>query len=587
MKIAGKIIAVLLVLGLATLSFALYRPIAPERLLISGGTILTLDPAQPEVEAVFVRKGRIVAVGDKSDLQKIAGEAEYVDLDGATLIPGLIEPHTHPVASALLGATIDVSGFKYSDRTSIMKALAEAAGGIGLTPWVVAYGWDPLAVPDLDPPTLAELDRLSPDKPMIILTQMLHEIFVNSAGLKAVGLKIEDAKQVLPGFVRDENGRLTGTVKEVEAIDHVVSRIPPASDAITELLVRLQYIKYAKAGYTAIGVTGAVGRHSDPVDLLKRVGDDPDSPLRTYVYLLPKQRPGKSLGGSADYKIKGMKYWMDGSPFTGGAALQGAYENSELVTERLGLPHNHSGPLNYSREDFQQEISDRHRDGHQIAVHAQGERAIDEVLLALEKAATDHPNPTLRHRLEHNALLTKAQMVRAAKLGVTTGFFVDHIYYYGDVLPDLMGSDRMQRYMPLRSAIDAGLDVTLHGDHPATPIGPFRTLKTALDRRSVSGKTISGPLEKITRLEALKAMTLNAAIQLGEQADIGSIEKGKRADFTLLSENPLTVDLARIGNIQIKDVWKNGRRVDTRFVSATHLGLIWDIVMEKITGSQT
>ncbi len=574
---------VFLVGGLG-LFLLMYRSAAPDKFILIGGTILTMDPDNPVASAVLVEDGRIRAVGTQRGIEARAGFVETVDLDGAIVLPGLIEPHTHPVASALLGTAVDISGFRYNSRAAIMEVLEDASSGFTLTPWIVAYGWDPLLVADLEPPTLAELDALSPKKPLVILTQMLHEAYVNSAALKAAGINVKSPGDIVEGFIRDDAGNLTGTVREVEAIDRLISRIPLAPDQATELLLRFQYIRYSKAGYTTIGVAGAVGRHKDPVELIRKVADDPESPLRTYLYLLPHQDKNLPLAGSADFRIKGIKFWMDGSPFTGGAALEGSYENSDVVIERLGLAHNHSGSLNYTRAEFERQILAYHNKGYQIAIHVQGERAIDAALDAIEMAQTAKPAPALRHRLEHNALITVSQMARAAKLGVTTGFFVDHLYYYGDVLPSLMGEKRMKRYMPLQSALEAGLEITVHGDHPATSIDPFRTLKTAIERTSFTGKTVSAPNEKISRQNALRAMTLNAAIQLGEGDELGSIEEGKRADFTVLSDNPLEVPVGSLQNIRILDVWKEGRRVDNRYFSGTHLSLAWDLIKAKLSG---
>ncbi len=584
MKTVGRGVLFLVIVGVVAVGLMMYRPASPGSFILSGGEILTLNPDQQTVEAVLVKDGLIADLGSLTELKKTASDAELIDLEGATLAPGLIEPHTHPIASALLGATVDVSGFKHKDRSSIIDALKDAAGGIGLTPWVVAYGWDPLVIPDLTAPSLDELDAISPDKPMVIITQMLHEVFVNSRGLEAAGMDINNPNQNVEGFLRDENGRLTGTVKEVEAVGKIIEHMPSASNAITELLLRLKYVKYAKAGYTTIGVAGAVGRHPDPVGLLEKVGNNPDSPLRTFVYMLPDQLTDKQYAKTADFKIKGVKYWMDGSPFTGGAALEGTYENTELVTERLGLPRNHSGPLNHSREEFQSVIKGYHEKGLQIAVHVQGERAVEEVLLAIDAAQNAKPNPELHHRLEHNALITADQMLRVKKLGMTLGFFVDHIYYYGDVLPDLMGTERMKRYMPLKSALNEGIIITIHGDHPATPIAPLRSMRTAINRLSESGRTVSGKEEALSNLEALQALTINGALQLGEQENIGSITVGKRADFVVFSENPLEQDASKLPDIEILDVYKNGQRSDTRLISPDHLGLVWDILVEKLSG---
>ncbi|MEH6402863.1 MAG: amidohydrolase [Sneathiella sp.] len=582
-KLIKYSLVVLLLLGVG-LSLLLYRPLDPNSFVMTGGTILTLDAENSTAEAVLVRDGKIAAVGRLFEIAKKSADLEIIDLDGATLVPGLIEPHTHPIASALLGATVDVSGFKFNDRQSIMTALAEAAGGIGLTPWVIAYGWDPLVVRDLTVPTLDELDAISPDKPLFVLTQMMHEGYANSAALKAAGLDITSKEQIIDGFPRDSSGKLTGVVREVAAIDRLIKHVPAAPAAATELLTRLQYIKYAKAGYTTIGVAGPVGRNADPVGLLKKISESPESPLRTFTYLLPNQTESWDLGGNANFKIKGVKFWMDGSPFTGGAAMEGNYENTELVTEKLGLPHNHTGSLNYNREEFKAIVLDYHKNGYQIAVHVQGERAVEEVLVAIEDAQTAFPNPDLRHRLEHNALITHKQLVRLKQLGMTAGFFVDHIYYYGDALPELMGAARMKRYMPLQTAIEAGLKITVHGDHPATPIDPFRTMKVAVDRLSVSGDTINGAAEKISRLDALRALTINGAIQLGEQEEIGSIEVGKRADFTILSENPLSLEASNFYKIEVIETLKDGRRSDTRLFSLPHVQLVWDILKEKISG---
>lgn len=584
MKKLGKYSLIVLLLLAVGIGLLLYRPLEPNSFVMTGGTILTMDPENPTVEAVLVRDGRIAAVGRLFEIAKKSADLEIIDLDGATLIPGLIEPHTHPIASALLGATVDVSGFKFQDRASVMAALQEAAGGVGLTPWVIAYGWDPLVIPDLTVPTLAELDAISPDKPLFVLTQMMHEGYANSAALKAAGMEITSKTQDIDGFPRDETGTLTGVVKEVQAIDRLIDYVPKAPLAATELLTRLQYIKYAKAGYTTIGVTGAVGRHSDPVGLLKKIGQHAESPLRTFVYLLPNQTDKHKLGGDENFKINGIKLWMDGSPFTGGAALEGTYENSKLVTEKLGLPHNHTGKLNFERDKFKEIVLDYHKKGYQIAVHVQGERAVDEVLIAIEEAQKAHPNPALRHRLEHNALITNKQLIKVKNLGMTAGFFVDHLYYYGDALPDLLGRDRMKRYMPLQTAIEAGLDVTVHGDHPGTPIDPFRTMKVAVDRLSASGNTMNGGAEKISHLDALRALTINGALQLGEQDEIGSIKIGKRADFTVLSENPLSLTALEFYKIEVLETLKEGRRADTRLISIPHLNLIWNIIKDKISG---
>lgn len=574
MKWLGRILMGLLVglLLVAGVIWYLTRPTTvPARLVLTGGEIITMAEGAGEAtpEAILVEDGVITRIGTLADLR--SSGAEVFDLEGKTLTPGLIEPHTHPITTALLGAVVDISGFTHSSRAEVMATLAASSDGYSPTPWLVAYGWDPVAVPDLAPPTLAEMDAIAPDRPMVIITQMLHEVFANTAAMTAAGVPLLST-ETQEGVIRDGDGQATGAFRELAAVNSILSAMPAADPAIVELLVRKEYVAYAKAGYTSIGIAGAVGKHADPVGLLQRIGATA-APIRGYLYLLPHQK--KELGGTDDFQILGTKYWMDGSPFTGGAAFADAYEHSDLTSERMHIPHGHLGPVSYEAADFAAKVAELQAAGHQIAVHGQGERAIDQILDAFEAAA---PNPGLPHRLEHNALITEAQIQRAKSLGISLGFFVDHIYYYGDALPDIVG-DRAGRYMPVGSAMRAGVVTTLHGDHPASPIDPLRTLRVAVTRSSVSGKTITAPDQAISRNEALMAMTLNAAKQLGQEHLIGSIEVGKRADFTLYTGNPLT---SGWDTLLVVGTWKNGQPAHTGLSSWLRPAPMWSALKNML-----
>jgi len=561
----------------------LFRPLsAPDEYIISGGPILTMDVDAPGVEAVAVSYGIISGRGNLQDLQRDHPELEVIDLKGQTLLPGLIEPHTHPIAAALLGAVVDVSGFTYSNRADIMAALEEAGDGFALTPWLIAYGWDPVAVADLAPPSLAELDAIAPERPMIVLTQMMHEAFVNSAALEAAGISLEGEPEARHGVLRDADGHPTGVLRELDAINAVLGHVPPVVDPVVEILLRRQYAAYAKAGYTSVGITGAVGRHADPVGLLQRISG-PAAPLRSYVYLLPEQLGRLPLGGDANFTVLGAKFWMDGSPFTGGAASSEPYEDTELTNDRLGIPHSHLAGLAMDGDTFDHEVVRLHELGYQIAVHAQGERAIDAALSAIGRAQTVMPRPDLHHRIEHNALITRDQIRRAKDLGVSLGFFIDHIYYYGDALPQLFGTDRADRYMPVRWALEEGVVTSLHGDHPASPIGPLRSLRSATTRLSRSGATQTAPGQGISIEAALSAMTLDAARQLGQERLIGSLEVGKLADFTVLSGDPTLVDPKDITDLQVTQTWRNGQPVNAGISSWLKPGLVGSALWSMAT----
>lgn len=546
--------------------YALRPETVPARLVVTGAEIITMAEGgadTPEApEAILIEDGVIRAMGPLAALS--ADGTPVHDLGGRVLTPGLIEPHTHPIATALLGAVVDISGFTHSSRAEVMQTLQGAADKPALTPWLVAYGWDPVAIADLDAPTLAELDAIAPSRPLVVITQMLHEVFANSAAITAAGVPLV-SDQPAEGVIRDAEGRVTGAFRELEAVNRILGAMPTADPALVELLLRRTYVDFARAGYTTIGITGAVGKHADPVGLLRHIGAT-NPPMRTYLYLLPHQK--EPLGGDDNFRILGSKFWMDGSPFTGGAAFAEAYEHSDLTSDRMHLPHGHLGPLTHEAGEFDQNLKRLQAEGHQIAVHVQGERAIDHVLDAFEAAGPPAGAP---HRLEHNALITSEQIARAKRLGLSLGFFVDHIYYYGDALSDIVGA-RANRYMPVGAAVEAGLVTTLHGDHPASPIGPLRTLRVAVERLSKSGATVTAPDQAISRAAALKAMTLDAARQLGQGHLIGSLEVGKRADFTLFQGNPLTSDWSELS---VAGTWKDGQPVHLGLTSWLRLGPAW------------
>jgi predicted amidohydrolase YtcJ len=331
-------------------------------------------------------------------------------------------------------------------------------------------------------------------------------------------------------------------------------------------------------------VLGLVGRAEDPIGLLRGLGDDPHVPVRSVVYGLPSQldldeKP--DTNHDTRFELRGVKFWMDGSPYTGGAAFAEPYADTELTREELHLKPGHMGPLNYELGAFIEELGRFHRAGYHVAVHTQGERAIERVLDAAEAVLKTDPWEDHRHRLEHNALITTEQIQRAKALGFELSFFTDHIYYYGDRLPELVG-DRAERYMPVGTAFRAGHRATLHSDNPMTPIGPLRVMRTSMLRIPRRGDEPLAPTERLTVAEAFAAMTTHAARQLGVEEHRGSLEQGKAADLVLLSRNPFDTAPEDLGDIEVLGTWIDGQPVDTRRVSRPNLSIALRAVRQMV-----
>ena len=557
--------------GLALIATGLVAGLAREprragHAVFLNGDIRTLTDAGT-VEAMYVRDGRIVATGNRADILASAPpRARRIDLEGGTLTPGLIEPHTHPLATALLGAAVDISGLRFDSRDAIMARLAEAVDEPGPSPWLIAFGWDPVMLDGMTPPPLAELDALSPERPMVILTQMMHEAFANSAALAAAGITADTPDPADGHFERDADGALTGRVVEVSAVRRLMAGVPEASDAALTYLLSGAYDRYARAGYTTIGIASLVGRADDPLAVLDRVAAAPRPVLNTVLYTAPERRErALTLFAGLDEsdalrRVAGIKVWMDGSPFTGGAATAAPYADTPLTRDVLGLPSGWLAPLATSPQTARDRALEAQAAGMQIVFHVQGERAIDAALDAIAAARAADPDTPVRHRLEHLALITPAQIARARSMNVALGFFPDHIGHYGHRLDALFGADRAARYMPVAEARRQGAVVTLHGDHPASDIDAMRVMALPVTRMTRSGTSLGEPVPAAT---ALELMTLGAARQLQLEDEIGSLAPGKRADLTWFDRDPVAA-IETGGAAQVRGTWVAGRRVDTR-----------------------
>ncbi|HIN26582.1 MAG TPA: amidohydrolase, partial [Candidatus Marinimicrobia bacterium] len=362
-------------------------PLFAVDLIFFGGDILTMDDNQPVVKAIAIEDGRIRAIGTKEKIIKLRSwRTKIVNLQGKTLMPGLIEAHCHPIATAILSQVVDISGFIYNSRAEILATIGSAVEKSSPGKWVLAFGWDPVLVKDLRNPTLAELDSISPEVPVFILTQMMHQAFVNNAVYKAAEITRDTPDPPGGGtFLKDQQGNLNGVIYEFSALQDILKKMPKTPQGTAELLLNLQYAKYAKAGYTTIAALGPVNLAGNPLNFMASLSRNTGVPVRSFVYPIKKQLDSSrwpSGYGNDHFRIKGVKLYMDGSPYTGGAAFAEPYLNTDVTLKRMELQPNHRGRVNYSEESLLQTLTKYHNAGYQIAIHAQGEIAIQMILNA-------------------------------------------------------------------------------------------------------------------------------------------------------------------------------------------------------------
>jgi len=260
--------------------------------------------------------------------------------------------------------------------------------------------------------------------------------------------------------------------------------------------------------------------------------------------------------GDDFFRIAGVKFWYDGAPYAGTMYLKEPYLDTDFNHDKLHIGCDHTGEALLSQEEFVSTIRRYQDAGWQIAVHAQGDSAIQETVEAFAAAGS---TPEHRHRIEHCLLLQTSTIQQMQVLGLSPSFHINHLYYYGSTLQEqIIGASRTGRMLPVDAAIEQGLMSTLHADQPMFPSEPFSLMHTAVNRQTRDGQTI-GQQHAISVMEALRAVTINAAWQIRMEEKLGSIKVGKFADFVVVDRDPLQTPDSELRNIGVLRTIVNGQ----------------------------
>ena len=567
------------IVALLLISFSLEPSFTPNgSLYIYNGTVITLENEQPEANAVFVDEGKIVAVGSDPELRLHLKETtQIIDLKGATLLPGFIDPHTHPVASSFLHGMIDLSGFTHDSQKEIWNHLESKINNYSPGEWILCKGFDVVLVEDLVPPHITYLDSISPNNPLLILSLSGHSYWGNSLAFSAAGINKSSPNPSGSSYYgRDAGGTLNGYISEQAAFqpfrNTVINTI--GSDVLKEKCV-IVLDEYAANGNTSITSMGITAYDPDVIRLYQHLSSEQTSLLNKVLQrlgLLPRRKPTvrnfvfvrddadhllpfSPNNGDDFFKMSGVKFWYDGSPYTGSMYLNEPFKSSSVNQEKIHVPLGHSGKALWKNDEISNRIKQYDSVGWQVAVHTQGDRAISETLDAFEKSGIPKNS---RHRLEHCLLPSKKDIQRMSKLGVTPSFHINHLWYYGEALEDyIIGRERTDKILPLKAAENNSLIFSLHADQPMFESDPLSLLHTAVNRKTRDGKIIGKP-NKISVEQGLKSLTIYAAWQIKMENKIGSIKPGKYADFVIIDQNPMMVDPDKIKDIHVLQTIVNG-----------------------------
>ncbi|OBJ32190.1 amidohydrolase [Mycolicibacter heraklionensis] len=526
--------------------------------LVVIGTVLTVNDAQPTAEALAVTDGRIVAVGDRKDVDALIGpETRVLDIGDGCLLPGFVEAHGHPLmeAAVLSDRILDIRPVVFTDADTVVALIHQEIAARG-TDGAYAIGWDALLQPGLPEPTLAWLDSVAPEHPLVILHNSGHKAYFNSAAARHAGLTRDTPDPVGAKYGRDAAGELDGTAEETAALMPLMGEAMLPGDY--PAMLRAECARLNRAGLTTISEMAFSPRFRPLVDHLR---NELTVRLRTYEISNPELHTDASPGDGDDMARQiGIKIWVDGSPWIGNIDLSFPYLDTD-ATRTIGVEPGSCGHANYTGEQLTRIVEAYFPHGWQMACHVHGDNGVDTILDVYEEVLRRHPRPDHRLRLEHVGAIRPEQLRRAAALGVTCSLFVDHLHYWGDVLVDgLFGEEHGARWMPAASAVATGMRISLHNDAPVTPEEPLRNISVAATRIAPSGRVLA-PEERLTVEQAIRAQTLDAAWQLFAEDVTGSLEVGKYADLVVLSADPRTVAPEAIADLEVRATFLAGRQV--------------------------
>ena len=593
MKPLHSLLAGAAIMAVAT-AFASSAPIEgfpptlrPADLVLRDATIATLDPLQPEAQALAVRDGKILAVGsDESISHYIGKQTKVMDLHGAFVTPGFIEGHGHLMGTGEALMQVDVGkAANWDEIVVIMKAaVAKAKPG----QWIIGQGWqqakwNKVPQPNVDGLPLPDsLDAVSPDNPVLLNHASGHAIYANALALKLAGITDQTPDPSGGSIVRDSKGHAIGMLRDTAAnpvfaaYNHHIDSLPPAAREAR----REKTLELAVQNEISKGITTFVdqGEDFETIDWLKKQAAK-GLPLRLYVYVdgepvasLDKHLADHRTIGFADnhFTVRGIGETVsDGALGTRSAWLLKPYSDAPNITGKNVTP----------MADLTKMSEIAARDGFQMAIHAIGDRANREVLDMYQKIfAADPAAHALRWRIEHAQHLNPADIPRFAELGVIASMQSIHACSDAPMVVARLGKQRAEEGAYVwKQLIDSGAIVLDGTDTPVEDTNPIPNFYCGVTRAYDHGKKTFFPAEAKTRMQELKSYTWNNAYAIYQEHELGSLAPGMLADLDVLSGNLLTMPAGDILRTRVlytivggkvvyqrpgADQWRKGQQFD-------------------------
>jgi predicted amidohydrolase YtcJ len=514
--------------------------------LLTDAQIVTMTASAGSSRSMLVRGDRIAAVGPAGRVHAAAAPgARVVRLDGAAVIPGLIDAHCHLCDVGYLTSGADCSQPAAPDIPAVLARLRDAAGRTPEGSWVTGSGYVEYKLREGRHPTRADLDTAVPGRPAILFHTSLHVCVLNTPALREAGL--EDRQPDPPGgrFGRDHEGRLDGVIYEGPTFSLLWGGLRRDMERMSAAQ-RAALVARAGQHFAALGVTAACDADTRRASLTAYAEADEQGVLGVRVAgLVVHDEAGWLLGSglrgrrSPRLAADSVKIWADGGMSSRTAAIHGSYP----------VPPYGSGILYFAPDELTTLVAELDARGLQVCIHAQGDRGIETVLDTYAKVLGSHSGNPLRHRIEHGGSLFAPLAARAASLGIVVAAQPGMLSILGDGFAEAF-PERAEELYAYASWRRTGIRVAGSSDAPVITADPLVGIRDAVLRRTGSGRVL-GPGERLTVRDALAMYTTEAAFAMHRDHDIGSLEPGKLADFVILDRSPLDTEPEQITHTRV------------------------------------
>lgn len=516
-------------------------------LVILGGNVITVDSAKSRAQAIAVKFGRILAVGQDNELEPLVGtDTRVVDAHGKTIIPGFNDAHCHVLSAGRAHFLVNCGPTVVKSIAEIKKAITEKAKTTPEGEWIVGFGYDDTKIMENRYLNRNDLDEVTEAHPVWVRHVSGHIATTNSVGLKMGNLTQDSTDPVGGRYGRDKTtGELNGVIYESAQKQFASGDNPLIPHP--KLEQDREAIKWICNEAASIGLTSFTDAHVDTTMFraYQVALASGELTIRTNMLLTVDEldqfvAAGLRTGlGNDMLRVGGIKIFGDGAISGRTAYMSEPYEGS---TDDYGM-------LAIAPDVLEEQIMTAHKAGFQVGVHANGDTIINMTLDAYEKALKAYPRKNSRHRLEHGTVVNPKILAKIKRLGVIVLPFGPYIYYHGEKMK-YYGTKRLSMMFAHRSFLNMGIPIGGSSDHTCAPWSPLIGIQSCVTRKSHTGEVL-GPEQRVSPEEAIWIYTMGSAYTSFEENIKGSIKVGKLADLVLLDKDPTKVDPDTIKDIPI------------------------------------